>query len=66
MLILTRKFGQSLLVGTDIKVKIVGMNKYGVEVGIDAPKQLIIQREEKAVQGKGVSNEVSFIQQERG
>lgn len=47
MLILTRKFGQELLIGEDIIVRVLGMNKFGIEIGIDAPKSLIIQRAEK-------------------
>lgn len=48
MLILTRKIGQELLVGDEIVIRVMGMNKYGIEIGVDAPKALVIQRAEKA------------------
>ena len=57
MLILTRKCGQELLIGEDIIVRVLGINKFGIEIGIDAPKSLIIQRAEKRKELKGYGYE---------
>ncbi|MCX7724490.1 MAG: carbon storage regulator CsrA [Thermodesulfovibrio sp.] len=46
MLILTRKTGQSIRIGEDIIVKIVEVDGSQVKVGIEAPKGIIILREE--------------------
>jgi carbon storage regulator len=46
MLILTRKPGESLYLGDDIKVTIVEIKGNQIRVGIEAPKGLRIYREE--------------------
>jgi carbon storage regulator len=46
MLILTRKQGESLFIGGDVKVTIMEMKGNQVRVGIDAPSQTKIYREE--------------------
>lgn len=46
MLILTRKPGQSIMIGNDIKV-MVSVDKHGnIKVGVDAPRDIAIYREE--------------------
>ena len=46
MLILTRKPGESIYIGDDIKVTIVEIKGHQIRVGIDAPSELRIYREE--------------------
>lgn len=46
MLILTRKPGESLYIGDNIKITIVEIKGHQVRVGIDAPTELRIYREE--------------------
>lgn len=46
MLILTRKPGESLYIGDNIKVTIVEIKGHQIRVGIDAPTDLRIYREE--------------------
>jgi len=46
MLILTRKPGESLYIGDNIKVTIVELKGHQIRVGIDAPTDLRIYREE--------------------
>lgn len=46
MLILTRKPGESLYIGDDIKITIVEIKGHQIRVGIDAPTELRIYREE--------------------
>jgi carbon storage regulator len=46
MLILTRKPGESLYIGDDVKVTIVEIKGNQIRVGIEAPRELRIYREE--------------------
>ena len=46
MLILTRKPGESLYIGDNIKITIVEIKGHQIRVGIDAPTELRIYREE--------------------
>lgn len=46
MLILTRKPGESLYIGDSIKITIVELKGHQIRVGIDAPKEMRIYREE--------------------
>ncbi len=46
MLILTRKMGESILIGDDIEVVITSIDQNKVRVGIKSPPQIPIYREE--------------------
>jgi carbon storage regulator len=46
MLILTRKIGESLVVGNDITITILGVKGNQVRVGIKAPRDVAVHREE--------------------
>ena len=46
MLILTRKVGESINIGTNVKVTIINIEGGQVRVGIDAPRDVIVHREE--------------------
>lgn len=46
MLILTRRIGESLIVGDDVTITILGSKGAQVRLGIDAPKEISIHREE--------------------
>lgn len=46
MLVLTRKPGQKILIGDSIEVTILDVRGEGIRVGINAPKDVRIQREE--------------------
>jgi carbon storage regulator len=48
MLVLTRRIGESLKIGTDITVTIINVKGALVRVGIDAPKNIRVDREEVA------------------
>ena len=46
MLILTRKLGESIAIGDDIKVSVLGIHGRQVRIGIEAPQDIIVHREE--------------------
>ena len=48
MLVLTRKNQERILIGDDIVVQIVSVSGNQVQLGIDAPADLLILREEVA------------------
>jgi carbon storage regulator len=48
MLVLSRKLGQRFTVGADIKVTIVKIDRNSVRIGIEAPDDVIVHREEIA------------------
>ncbi|HID69797.1 MAG TPA: carbon storage regulator CsrA [Desulfobacterales bacterium] len=46
MLVLTRKAGEGIVIGDDITIKVIEMKGGGVRIGIDAPKNRKIYRQE--------------------
>lgn len=46
MLILTRRLGESITIGDDIKVSVLGIHGRQVRLGIEAPPEVIVHREE--------------------
>jgi len=46
MLILTRRVGESLIIGDDVVVNILGVKGNQVRIGVDAPKEISVHREE--------------------
>jgi carbon storage regulator len=46
MLILTRKIGESLMVGEDVTVTVMGVKGNQVRIGIKAPRDVEVHREE--------------------
>jgi carbon storage regulator len=46
VLILTRKVGESIMIGDSVEVKILGLRAGQVKIGIEAPKDLKVHREE--------------------
>jgi carbon storage regulator len=46
MLILTRRISESIIVGDDVKITVLGVKGNQVRLGIDAPKDLSVHREE--------------------
>ena len=46
MLILTRRISESILINDDIKITVLGVRGCQVRVGIEAPKDIPVHREE--------------------
>ncbi|NRT73724.1 carbon storage regulator CsrA [Clostridium beijerinckii] len=46
MLIITRKKGDSLMIGDDIEITISKIDDGSVKIGINAPKEIVILRKE--------------------
>jgi carbon storage regulator len=48
MLVLSRKLGQSFQVGHEVRVTIVKIDRNSIRIGIEAPDDVSVQREEIA------------------
>ena len=46
MLILTRRIGEKLIIGENVTVTILGVKGRQIRIGIDAPRDVTVNREE--------------------
>jgi carbon storage regulator len=46
MLILTRRVGETLVIGDDVTVTVLGVRGNQVRLGVNAPKEVAVHREE--------------------
>lgn len=59
MLILTRKAGETIMVGDEVTVTVLGVKGNQVRVGINAPREVTVHREEiyERIQAEQEGNE---------
>jgi len=60
VLILTRKVGESLVIGDDVSIIVLGVKGNQVRIGVDAPKSVSVHREEiyNKIQDEKISGNV--------
>jgi len=46
MLVLTRRVGETLMIGAEVTVTVLGVKGIQVRIGIHAPKEVAVHREE--------------------
>ncbi len=46
MLILTRRVGETVVIGNDVDVTVLGVKGNQVRIGVKAPKEIAVHREE--------------------
>ncbi len=59
MLVLSRKIGERILIGDKISVTVVKVGHGGVRLGVEAPPELAVVREELAEELRRVEQELA-------
>lgn len=47
MLVLSRKRGEEITIGDNIRIVVVGISAFQVQIGIDAPRHVKIERDDR-------------------
>lgn len=65
MLILTRRVGETVMIGNEVTVTVLGVKGNQVRIGVNAPKDVSVHREEiyerikrEEEQGEGASRDI--------
>lgn len=59
MLILTRKIGESLLIGDNVEITVLSVRGNQVKLGVNAPKEISVHREEIYHRIKALADEAA-------
>ena len=46
MLVLSRRLEETIIIGNDIRIKVLGISGNQIRIGIEAPKEVSVHREE--------------------
>lgn len=65
MLVLSRKVGERILIGDRITVTVVKIGHGGVRIGVEAPPEMAVVREELAVELERVEKALAAERAER-
>ena len=62
MLVLTRKSGEAIAIGHDIKISILGISGKQVKIGISAPERVLVYRDEiyRKIQSENIKASMSL------
>jgi len=61
MLVLSRRLDETLIIGDDIKITVLGISGNQVRIGIAAPKEVSVHREEVYLRIKQESKQQSAV-----
>lgn len=64
MLVLSRKVGERILIGDKIAITVVKIGHGGVRIGVEAPTELAVVREELATQLERAERELASDERE--
>lgn len=64
MLILTRKIGESLLIGDNVEITVLSVRGNQVKLGVNAPKNISVHREEIYHRIKALADDTADEKQE--
>ncbi len=64
MLVVSRKVGERILIGDQISVTVIKVGSGGVRIGIQAPKELAVVREELAKQVREAEQQIIDLAQQ--
>ena len=62
MLVLTRKVGERILIGDQVVITVVKLGHGGVRIGVDAPPEMAVVREELAIELERAEQELAAAQ----
>ena len=58
MLILTRRVGETIMVGDEVTITVLGVNGNQIRIGIEAPREITVHRKEVYERIKAEAEEV--------